>query len=66
MSKLFNLAVQALAVPGIADTQCGFKGFTARAAQDDLQRRQRAIDLGLTWRRCISRGRTDSGSTSCP
>ena len=33
MSKLFNFAVQAIAVPGIADTQCGFKGFTARAAK---------------------------------
>ena len=33
MSRLFNAAVQALAVPGIADTQCGFKGFTARAAK---------------------------------
>jgi dolichyl-phosphate beta-glucosyltransferase len=33
MSKIFNLAVQAVAVPGIADTQCGFKGFTARAAE---------------------------------
>ncbi|HUQ87434.1 MAG TPA: glycosyltransferase [Vicinamibacterales bacterium] len=33
MSKIFNLAVQAVAVPGIADTQCGFKGFTARAAK---------------------------------
>ena len=33
MSKVFNLAVQAVAVPGIADTQCGFKGFTARAAK---------------------------------
>jgi dolichyl-phosphate beta-glucosyltransferase len=32
MSKVFNLAVQAVAVPGIADTQCGFKGFTASAA----------------------------------
>jgi dolichyl-phosphate beta-glucosyltransferase len=32
MSKLFNLAVQAVAVPGFSDTQCGFKGFTARAA----------------------------------
>ena len=32
MSKLFNLAVQAVALPGIADTQCGFKGFTAHAA----------------------------------
>jgi dolichyl-phosphate beta-glucosyltransferase len=33
MSKVFNLAVQAVAVPGITDTQCGFKGFTARAAK---------------------------------
>jgi dolichyl-phosphate beta-glucosyltransferase len=33
MSRLFNFAVQAIAVPGIADTQCGFKGFTARAAK---------------------------------
>jgi dolichyl-phosphate beta-glucosyltransferase len=33
MSKVFNLAVQAVAVPGFSDTQCGFKGFTARAAK---------------------------------
>jgi dolichyl-phosphate beta-glucosyltransferase len=33
MSKLFNLAVQAIVVPGITDTQCGFKGFTASAAR---------------------------------
>jgi dolichyl-phosphate beta-glucosyltransferase len=33
MSKVFNLAVQAIAVPGLADTQCGFKGFTATAAK---------------------------------
>jgi len=33
MSKVFNLVVQSLAVPGIADTQCGFKGFTADAAR---------------------------------
>lgn len=33
MSKAFNLAVQAVALPGIADTQCGFKGFTAHAAK---------------------------------
>ena len=32
MSKLFNVAVQTIALPGIKDTQCGFKGFTARAA----------------------------------
>ena len=32
MSRLFNVATQAIALPGIKDTQCGFKGFTARAA----------------------------------
>jgi dolichyl-phosphate beta-glucosyltransferase len=31
MGTLFNLMVQALAVPGIRDTQCGFKLFTERA-----------------------------------
>jgi dolichyl-phosphate beta-glucosyltransferase len=30
----FNLAVQALLVPGVQDTQCGFKMFTARAADE--------------------------------
>ncbi len=33
MGKGFNLIVQAVAVPGIKDTQCGFKGFRAEAAQ---------------------------------
>lgn len=33
MGRTFNLVVRALAVPGIADTQCGFKLFTAPAAE---------------------------------
>ncbi|HYE89048.1 MAG TPA: glycosyltransferase [Vicinamibacterales bacterium] len=33
MSKIFNLAVQAAVLPGLGDTQCGFKGFTAHAAR---------------------------------
>jgi dolichyl-phosphate beta-glucosyltransferase len=33
MSRIFNLMVQALALPGIKDTQCGFKGFRADAAR---------------------------------
>lgn len=32
-SKVFNLFVQLLAVKGIQDTQCGFKCFTAAAAE---------------------------------
>jgi dolichyl-phosphate beta-glucosyltransferase len=32
--RLFNLAVRLLVVPGIADTQCGFKLFSGRAAQE--------------------------------
>jgi dolichyl-phosphate beta-glucosyltransferase len=31
--RLFNLMVRLLAVPGIHDTQCGFKLFTAAAAE---------------------------------
>ena len=33
MGKIFNLLVQALAVRGIKDTQCGFKGFRKEAAE---------------------------------
>ena len=33
MGKVFNLFVQALLLPGIWDTQCGFKLFRADAAQ---------------------------------
>jgi dolichyl-phosphate beta-glucosyltransferase len=33
MSRVFNLLVQTVALPGLSDTQCGFKGFTAAAAR---------------------------------
>lgn len=33
LGRSFNAAVQLLAVPGISDTQCGFKVFTADAAK---------------------------------
>ena len=33
MGKLFNFFVQALLFEGIKDTQCGFKGFRAHAAE---------------------------------
>ncbi len=36
--KLINLFVQALAVPGINDTQCGFKLFTQKAAHEVFRR----------------------------
>ena len=32
--RVFNLIVRILAVPGIHDTQCGFKSFSAKAAKD--------------------------------
>ena len=38
--KLFNRFVQMLAVPGIHDTQCGFKLFTRAAAQNIFNRCQ--------------------------
>ena len=34
MGRVFNLIVRALAVPGVQDTQCGFKAFRREAAQD--------------------------------
>jgi dolichyl-phosphate beta-glucosyltransferase len=34
MGRLFNVLVQGLLLPGLADTQCGFKLFTARAAEE--------------------------------
>ena len=34
MGRAFNWLVTLLAVPGLADTQCGFKCFRARAARD--------------------------------
>ena len=36
MGRLFNLCVRLLAVPGIHDTQCGFKLFTAAAAEQSF------------------------------
>jgi dolichyl-phosphate beta-glucosyltransferase len=33
LGRVFNALVRALAVPGIADTQCGFKMFRAEAAE---------------------------------
>ena len=34
MGRLFNLFVSRMAVSGLRDTQCGFKCFRGRAAQD--------------------------------
>jgi dolichyl-phosphate beta-glucosyltransferase len=34
LGKIGNLLIQLLLVPGIWDTQCGFKAFTATAAED--------------------------------
>jgi dolichyl-phosphate beta-glucosyltransferase len=33
MGRVFNLLVRLLAVPGLHDTQCGFKAFTAASAE---------------------------------
>lgn len=46
MGRLFNKFAQIAAVPGIKDTQCGFKGFTGKAAQD-IFKRQRLRGFGF-------------------
>jgi len=40
MGKLFNQLVRLVAVPGIHDTQCGFKLFTREAAREIFSRAQ--------------------------
>jgi glycosyltransferase involved in cell wall biosynthesis len=40
MGRVFNRVVQALAVPGIEDSQCGFKAFRADAAQAIFSRQR--------------------------
>ncbi len=59
LGRAFNMAVRSLAVPGIHDTQCGFKMFTLEAADEvfcrcsldgfsfDLEALMIARDLGL-------------------
>ena len=38
MGKLFNRLVRLVAVPGITDTQCGFKLFSREAAREIFSR----------------------------
>lgn len=38
MGKTFNKFVQLMVIKGIKDTQCGFKGFSAAAAEDIFSR----------------------------
>ncbi len=38
MGRIFNLIVRLLAIPGIQDTQCGFKAFRREVAQDVFAR----------------------------
>jgi glycosyltransferase involved in cell wall biosynthesis len=40
MGRVFNRVVQSLAVPGIEDTQCGFKAFTREAAHAIFERQR--------------------------
>ena len=46
MSRVFNLMVRAVALPGLTDTQCGLKGFRAQAARR-IFARQRSDRFGF-------------------
>ncbi|HLQ60707.1 MAG TPA: dolichyl-phosphate beta-glucosyltransferase [Candidatus Acidoferrales bacterium] len=53
MGKTFNLIVQALLLPGLWDTQCGFKlfqGDVARAVFADLETDRFAFDVEVLFR----------------
>ncbi len=78
MGIIFNRLVQILAVPGIQDTQCGFKGFHARAADDifgrtkidgfsfDVEALFLARSLGYTIKEMPVEWRNDARSTLNP
>jgi dolichyl-phosphate beta-glucosyltransferase len=40
MGRVFNRVVQAMAVPGVEDSQCGFKAFSADAARAIFSRQR--------------------------
>lgn len=46
MGRVFNRIIQLAALPGIQDTQCGFKMFT-RAAAEDLFAVQQMVGIGF-------------------
>ncbi len=46
MGRVFNALVRLLAVPGVEDTQCGFKAFSRQAA-DELFDRQMITGFGF-------------------
>ena len=52
MGRVFNRVVQALAVPGIEDSQCGFKAFSADAARM-IFGRQRIEGFGFEDRKSV-------------
>ena len=54
MGRAFNKTVQLLAVRGLQDTQCGFKCFSAAAA-NELFPLQRTTGWGFDVSCCISR-----------
>lgn len=78
MGKVFNLLVRIVAVPGIKDTQCGFKGFRAQAARDvfgrtkidgfsfDVEALYIAGRLGYTIKEFPVEWRNDARSTLNP
>ncbi len=45
MGRVYNLVVQIVAVPGIQDTQCGFKCFSQEAARQIFPLQRRAVQV---------------------
>ena len=61
MGRVFNLIVRLLAVPGLQDTQCGFKCFTRDAVQE-IFRRQTIDGFGFDVEVLYIAGSWASGS----
>jgi len=65
MGRLFNKFVQLAAAPGIKDSQCGFKGFTAKAARE-IFKRQRLDGFGFDVELLYIAGKLGYGIVEAP
>lgn len=65
LGRIFNMLIRALAVPGIRDTQCGFKLFTAQAARH-LFEQQRLDGFGFDVELLYVAGRSGFRAVEIP
>ena len=65
VGRLFNLAVRMIAVSGISDTQCGFKLFSGRVAEEATVSRRSPSSGATMWPRASRHSKALAPSSIC-